>query len=105
MAAHKNLTLKERLFGRVESSPDDEAPSGGVAKRTLGPASPPTARFVEDELYEDDIEADIPTLAPRASRATTEMTQEQLRARRMAKIEQARVGRPFHEVVMLIGLK
>lgn len=36
---------------------------------------------------------------------TSNMTQEQLRARRIQRIESAKVARPFHEVVMLVALK
>src|SRR5690348_13009914 len=105
MAEHNKLTWKERFFGRVEHPPDDEASGGASARRTPGPSVAPTSRFEEDEVYEDDVPTAPLSRSVAASASTTMMSAEQLRARRMAKIEQARVGRPFHELVMLFGLK
>src|SRR5690242_19846738 len=100
MAQSKKLTWKERLFGRAEHPPEDDE---AAARRTPGPSS--ASRFEEDEIYEDDMPTAPLSRSVAASTVTTMMTPEQLRARRMAKIEQARVGRPFHELVMLFGLK
>ncbi|HEU5373834.1 MAG TPA: hypothetical protein VFV38_00190 [Ktedonobacteraceae bacterium] len=36
---------------------------------------------------------------------TSDMTQEQLRARRLRRVESAKVARPFHEAIMLLALK
>jgi hypothetical protein len=36
---------------------------------------------------------------------TPQMTQEQLRTRRIARVEAAKVARPLHETVMLFALK
>jgi hypothetical protein len=60
------------------------------------PASGP--RFVNTETFEDDLPVDAP-------KSTSTMSAEELKLRRMQRIEQARVGRPFHERVILFFLR
>lgn len=78
---------------------DDDGSSGVPARRRpSGPRSP--ARFVNAETYEDDPEAFQG--GDQGEKLTAE---DIMKRRRMERIERARVGRPFHERVMLFFLK
>src|SRR6266851_4361439 len=76
--------------------PDEEM--AGRSVRGPGPA-----RFINAETFEDDLEG--VDFSGGKLRGTSSMTAEQLKARRIERVENARVGRPFHEQVMLFFLK
>src|SRR5260221_1793052 len=106
MTTPRKLTFKERVFGRTDPPPDDEAPGAIPARRTPGPSAPSPLHAVTDDIepYDDDLE--YASTIPRARRENTStLTPAQLRERRMERIENARVGRHFHEQVMLFCLK
>ncbi|EFH87265.1 hypothetical protein [Ktedonobacter racemifer] len=79
-------------FGRQD---DEDGMTGVPAQRgPSGPRSP--ARFVNGETYEDD---------PDAFQGEKLSYEDMMKRRRIERVEKARVGRPFHERVMLFFLK
>ncbi|MBV9691669.1 MAG: hypothetical protein JO202_18385 [Ktedonobacteraceae bacterium] len=81
----------DRFFGLRAAS---AAPSRGVVS---GAPSAGDAPFYEDDIL-------IPPL-PSPRLTTSEMSQEQLKRRRINLIENAKFGRPLHETVMLVLLR